>query len=184
MYRIRKTPNLKSIAAIILLFALTHDTSHAGDEVDKEFLRHMVDYSETLQRRILAEGRPLTEEERELARRAGIKDIDRVRILLLDAVPLPENEELRQRLAEIGFLQLIGQARGTAKGYGVILTQSGQRRRTDLAHELIHVAQYERLGGIAAAMAYHLPDLIANGYRRSTLEDEAFRLAPAIVDPR
>jgi len=170
----------RALAALVL-------TAAAGavpeEQVDDEFLREMIHYSEVLEQKILAEGRPLTDAEKELARRANIKDVDRVRVLVRDSVPLPESERLRQRLEEIGFLSLIRTALGTTKGYGIILTPAGFKRPTSLAHELIHVAQYERLGGIAAAMEYHLPNLKANGYRQSELEDEAFRLAPAIVNP-
>ena len=161
-----------------MLIALTANPASADDE----FLREMIRYSEALEQRILAEGRPLTDAEKELARRANIQDVDRVRLLVLDSVPLPESEILRRHLEEIGFLELIPRARGTAKGYGIILTPAGLGRPRYLAHELVHVGQYERLGGIAPLMKRHLPELKAGGYRNSVLEEEAYRLAPGIVD--
>lgn len=171
------------LRAIVVLVLIADSGPAPAESLEDEFLREMIRYSEALEHWILAEGRPLMDSERELAGRAGINDIDRVRVLVRESVPLPESEVLRRHLEEIGLLRLIRMARGTAKGYGIILTPAGLRHPTDLAHELIHVGQYERLGGIAPAMEYHLPDLKANGYRSSELEDEAYRLAPSIVNP-
>ncbi len=181
MIRLRQISSLFLLTAAFLAMTSAYGESRT-ENIDDEFLSKMIHYSETLERRILSEGRPLTEAEREIARRANVKNVNRVRVLILDAVPLPNDVALQQYLAEFGFLRLIRGARGTTKGYGVILTRSGARRPTDLAHELIHVGQYERCGGIAALMQYHLPDLKANGYRRSELEDEAYRLAPKIIN--
>ncbi len=171
------------LRASAVLVLITSTAAAAAEPVDDAFLNEMIRYSEALEQKILAEGRPLTVAEKELARRAQVKDVGRVRLLVRDSVPVPESETLRRHLDEIGILKLIRTARGTAKGYGVILTPAGLRRPTDLAHELIHVRQYERLGGIAALMKIHIPDLVASGYRRSELEDEAYRLAPTIVTP-
>ena len=171
-----------SLRALTFLLGVASPGLAPAAPADDEFLREMIRYSEALEQRILAEGRPLTDAEKELARRADIQDVDRVRLLVLDSVPLPESRILRQRLAEIGLLRLIRSARGTAKGYGIILTPAGLGQPSSLAHELVHVGQYERLGGIAPLMKRHLPDLTASGYRSSVLEDEAYRLAPEIVN--
>ena len=181
MIRRHHNPAIYVLATALLALAPMHGTPRAEIPQD-DFLQRMITYSENIERRVLAEGRPLTAAETELARRAQVQDVDRVRILVLERVPLPRDATLRRYLEEIGFLQLMQRARGTTKGYGIILTPGAVSRPINLAHELIHVAQYERLGGIAAGMAYHLPDLAENGYRRSELEDEAFRLAPEIVD--
>jgi len=156
-------------------------TAIALDDTDETFLSEMTRHSLALEQRILEEGRPLTDSERTMALQAKVQYPDRVRILTLDAVPLPEEALLRQKLEEYGVLKLIGRAKGAAKGYGIIVTTSGAQWRTVIAHELVHVGQYERLGGIAEVMRYHLPDLKANGYRRSELEDEAYRRAADIV---
>ncbi len=84
-------------------------------------------------------------------------------------------------LKGFGHLKRIRGASGAAKSYGIILTHYGEKRRTVIAHELMQVSQYERLGGIAALVRSHLPDFIANGYRRSILEDEAYSREDEIV---
>lgn len=168
--------------SITIAAALTLNASvvKAGDP-SEIFLQKMISHAIALETRILESGRPLTDSERLLARQAGVRHIDRVRILVLDAVPSPEDGDLRRYLSKLGILRLISMAKGTAKGYGIIVTPSGAHDRSVIAHELVHVGQYERLGGIAALMRDHLPDLVANGYRRSELEDEAYRRAAAIA---
>jgi hypothetical protein len=154
-------------------------------ETDNEaFINAMIQYAIALEKRVLIEGRPLTSTELDVARDANVQHPERVRILVLPRIPAPESLFLRYKLKEMGHLQLIDVARGTAKGYGIILTKSGIRRLSVIAHELVHVRQYERLGGIAALMRHHVPDLLANGYHHSALESEAYRRAAEITAGR
>ena len=154
-------------------------------ETDNDaFVNAMIQYAIALERRALIEGRPLTSTELDVARDAGVQHPERVRILVLPRIPAPESPFLRYKLNEMGHLQLIDVARGTAKGYGIILTKSGIRHVSVIAHELLHVRQYERFGGIAALMRHHVPDLLANGYHHSELESEAYRRAAEITAGR
>ena len=42
-----------------------------------------------------------------------------------------------------------------------------------IAHELVHVAQYERLGGIEPFLRQYLRECLTVGYDESALENEA-----------
>lgn len=170
-----------ALALMLLSLAMPGTNAAARDISSEAFINAMIQHAKALEKRILFEGRPLTADELALARAANIKHPDRVRILVLPSIPVPQSAYLRAKLDELDLLQLIRLARGTTKGYGIIVTHSGSRRRKVIAHELVHVGQYEQLGGIAALMRHHLPDLISNGYRRSTIESEAYRLATQIA---
>ena len=151
------------------------------DDNVEVFTREMVAHALTLEARILEEGRPLDADELRLARAAGVAHPERVRILYLDEVPIPESPVAVEELRRMGVLQLMGLAAAAARGYGIIITPRGEGDRTVVAHELVHVAQYERFGGIDPMFRSYIPDLRANGYRRADLEDEAYARSAEIV---
>jgi hypothetical protein len=47
-------------------------------------------------------------------------------------------------------------------------------------HELVHTAQYERLGGIVAFLRKYLSECATSGYRAAPLEEEAIAVAQRI----
>lgn len=123
---------------------------------------------------LLPVGRPLTEDEVAMAARMGVRHPEKVRIIVRDEFPVPDDLVLAQELSQLGF----GARRpdGFTMGYAVLVTPRSEGKRWLLAHELAHVGQCERLGTQALVRRYLL-ELRVLGYARAPLELEADRLA-------
>jgi hypothetical protein len=117
-------------------------------------------------------GRPLTATEFDIARRAGVRHPEKVRVLVLAKFPLPSDPLLAQEAEVLGFGSE-GEA-GRSMGYAVLVKPRFQLSRQLLTHELVHVAQRERLGADGFVRRYLL-ELKVYGYDRSPMEAEANR---------
>ena len=123
--------------------------------------------------RLLKQGRPLVADEMELARRMGVQHPEKVRVLALTQFPLPDDPELAAQVKPLGLGS--DDAGGFGMGYAVLVKPRFQSQHWLLAHELVHVAQRERLGSEAFVRRYLL-ELKSVGYARSPLEAEANRM--------
>jgi hypothetical protein len=105
---------------------------------------------------VLARGVPLASEYLDDARLAGVQHASRVRVLIVDRIPLPENEELAEaaRLSQI----ITDASRGVAMGYAIIIRADGWGDRELMLHQLVHVAQCERCGGLEPYLHQYLSD--------------------------
>jgi hypothetical protein len=122
---------------------------------------------------ILAHGVPLTPDQVADARQAGVKDPSKVRVLVVNRIPLPDNAELAEaaRHAQI----ITDASRGVAIGHGIIIRADSWRNRELLLHQLVHVAQCERSGGLDTFVNEYLEDR-RNGsqnFSLGSLENEA-----------
>jgi hypothetical protein len=131
------------------------------------------------QRRILHHGRELTDKERRFAEKLGIKDCDKVRLWSVDQVPSPGGFLLS------GLGRLAGVSTHSAKGmaldHGIYLESAQDSRPSLVAHELVHVAQFERLGGTWLFLRDYLRQCLEDGYWNAPLEIEARERAEEIV---
>ncbi len=125
---------------------------------------------EAQEKRILAEGVPLSETEKQWAAKVGVREVDRVRLLYVSVVPLPGSplinrisDLLRYPLAPVGL----------AARYGIFLQSNSRNDPSLLVHELVHVAQYERLGSVRAFLHQYLEQCLSSGYWNAAMEDEA-----------
>ncbi|HEV7404086.1 MAG TPA: hypothetical protein VGO11_14195 [Chthoniobacteraceae bacterium] len=130
------------------------------------------------ERRILAEGTPLSERSLADARRIGVLHPERVRLLSVPQVPQPGG-------AFIAFLgRCVGMPSENTAGltarYGIFIRANQWGDRRLLAHELAHTAQYERLGGLRPFLRQYLMECLTTGYGGAPLELEAIE-AEAIV---
>jgi hypothetical protein len=121
---------------------------------------------------ILKHGVPLAPVQVADARRAGVEDTARVRVLVVDRIPLPEDKELADaaRRAQI----ITDASKAVAIGYGIIIRADSWQNRELLLHQLVHVAQCEQSGGLESFVSEYLTD--RRGCRDFTvgsLEDEA-----------
>jgi hypothetical protein len=114
-----------------------------------------------------------------LARLVGVARPHEVRVRLVPRVPAPEHPELLRACQALGFLG--PGTLGLTLGRGVFLRRGHEADRLLLAHELRHVAQYEREGGIAAYIALYLRDLLQHGYDRAPFELDACAAAARAV---
>lgn len=130
--------------------------------------------------RILREGLPLTEQETRHARSVGVGQPEHLRLLQVDTVPRPAQEALQAACDAIDFLTPA--TRGLALGYGIFVRRDCWRGRGLVAHELVHTAQYERLGGIEPFLRQYLMECLTVGYTESPLEQEAVRRSAALLE--
>ncbi len=134
---------------------------------------------------ILGNGVPLSGPELFAARRVGVREPDRVRLLQVSKIPFPSHPLL---LAACRASKLVPESpRGLTLNYGVYVRSDCWGNRPLLVHELMHTVQYERLGGIEPFLRSYLAQCAAVGYAHSAMEREACgasnRFCPGMVIP-
>ncbi len=124
---------------------------------------------------VLRSGIALTDEQQNLARAVGVNAVERVRVVAARVVPLPLPLWACSAAQRAGWLS--PHIAGMTLGYGIVLRADcfnpeycDQRL---LAHELSHVAQYERLGGVHGFLRQYVRECVWPGYPRGALEIEA-----------
>lgn len=111
-----------------------------------ELLPRAVAWAEAQERIILdhKDSVALSAAEQAIAFRAGVQRPDAVRILAVVSVPFPDEADLRAAGQMIG---LVGEhTAGLTIGHGIFLRRDHWKDAKLIAHELVHVAQYERYG--------------------------------------
>ena len=131
-------------------------------------------WAAAVERRILREGVPLSEQGLADARSLGVRETERVRLLALDSVPTPTDLTLKTAVAAIQFLTPA--TRGLALRYGIFVRSDCWGERRLIAHELVHTAQYERLGGIRPFLRQYLTECLTVGYPAGPMEQEAIAM--------
>ena len=128
---------------------------------------------------ILKHGAPLTRAQSADAQRAGVQDPARVRVLVVDRIPLPEDEELAE--AARGAQIITDASRGVTIGHGIIIRADSWQNRELILHQFVHVAQCERSGGLEPFVGEYLSDRRGSpDFSVGSLEDEARGLARKI----
>lgn len=127
------------------------------------------------ERRILAEGIPLSADSLADAAALGVWHPETVRVLRIARVPLPSNR-LTQAVARLTG-SLSTEPIGLAAGRGIYVRTGHEGSRSLLAHELVHTAQYERLGGIRPFLRQYLRECLVHGYVGASMEIEAIERA-------
>lgn len=119
----------------------------------------------------LRAGTPLSARLEQLARANGVRDPGKVRVLVMDRIPLPEEPQLKAAALDVGLSA--SWASGMTLGYAVIVRRGFEDDVRVLSHELRHVAQYEACGGIKGFLSIHLANLAEFGYEDSPFEVDA-----------
>ncbi|SMC27856.1 hypothetical protein SAMN02745857_02997 [Andreprevotia lacus DSM 23236] len=121
---------------------------------------------------ILASGIALTDAELDLARRVGVQAPERIRLALVERVPMPDDPMLQ---LAVETTELLGaNTLGLTLGYGIYLCQGARDARL-VSHECRHVQQYEAAGGIAAFLPLYLQQIVRHGYLDAPYEVDARR---------
>ena len=113
-------------------------------------------------------GRPLAVDEIALARHVGVKAPERVRVLDESARPDLPQPPLAALIRQLGASN--PRRWGLTARYGIVF--KAHPTQFLLAHELRHVAQYERLG-VDGFVRRYLTELLVVGYALSPLEADA-----------
>ncbi len=137
------------------------------------YITPSIEFAQANEKKALAEGVELTANEKKIAERIGIKNIDKIRVMYVKEFPFPQDKQLAELARTIGFdSPFMG---GFTYGYGVYIRE-GRYDRELIVHELVHVKQYEEMG-IAAFMDRYMLELAVMGYRNAPLEVEAYNRA-------
>jgi hypothetical protein len=132
-------------------------------------------WAEGQERIILDSGVPLTESQVADARKVGVVNPERVRLLRVPKIPVPADSGLAAAAAEI---RLISPAtEGLTVGYGIFIRDDCWLDRRLVVHELVHTLQHERLGGLPEFLRAYLWECITVGYPNGPMEQEAITTA-------
>ena len=105
-----------------------------------------------------------------LAHSVGVQHPERIRLKIVTAISLPENDELRQAAIQAG---LLGTGTiGLTLGYGIYLLE-GRISQPLIRHECRHVHQYEEAGSLPAFLARYIREVLQFGYFDASLEKDA-----------
>lgn len=121
--------------------------------------------------RALREGVPLSAAELADAKTIGVREPERIRLLRVEAIPMPTHSQLRAAAEAIHFLS--PETRAVTFQYGILFRWDCWRPRWLVVHELAHTVQYERLGGILPFLQQYLQECLTIGYANAPLELEA-----------
>jgi hypothetical protein len=136
-----------------------------------ELLPLACEWAEQQQEHILQDGVSLTESQLEDARLVPVSSPEKVRLLKVDQIPWPENPMLLSIGQQAGFFT--DDTEGLAIGYGIFIKSNRWQDRRLIVHELVHVSQYERLGGISEFLERYVTEYLNDGYYDGPLETEA-----------
>jgi len=150
------------------------------DQKDFERLAPLAcQWAKTQEAYILEHGVPLNSKQTADARRAGVTEPERVRVLVVDRIPLPDDNELAEAARHTQIIT--DSSRGVAIGHGIIIRADSWRNRELLLHQLAHVAQCERSGGLETFVNEYLLDRRScREFSFGSLEEEARNLAREI----
>jgi len=150
-------------------------TSVLSPKQFEELLPLAVAWAEAQEARIVADGVALSPAELSDACTMGVRQRDRVRLLTVDTIPRPEDPRLRAAADAMHFINPF--TRGLTLRYGIYLRRDVASDRFLIAHELAHIAQYERLGGFFPFLRQYLDECLTIGYPEAPMEQEAIRKA-------
>jgi hypothetical protein len=135
-----------------------------------KLLPQAIEWVELRSAEILSRGKPLTAAGIGIARSVGVLDPKRIRVELVENLPLPDDQLLRDVALQTGLID--PDMAGGAFGYGIYACIDHATNRL-LAHECRHVFQYEVAGSIAAFLPAYLQEIVENGYFECPFEVDA-----------
>jgi len=124
-----------SSSASFLLFVKDVDRQSTMDQLEN-LLPLAVQWAAEQERRVLCEGVRLSPTELADAKKIGVQNPERVRLLRVERIPVPAHPMLRAAAASINFLTAA--PRGLALDYGIFVRADHWRDRELIAHELVH----------------------------------------------
>jgi hypothetical protein len=130
----------------------------------------VVDWISCLEKQAQDSGRALTAIEFNLAQNVGVVHPEEVRVLSVPRIPLPAHPRVKQLARQVGLLN--ADTGGLTAVYGVIVRLDCAKNLGLLAHEFVHVAQYEQLRREGFLQEY-IQQIAAHGYLNAPFEREA-----------
>ena len=128
---------------------------------------------------VLGHGNPLGTTQGWDAQLAGVQDPARIRVLVVDRIPLPEDSRLAEAARRIRIIT--EETRCMGFGYALIVRGDAWNDRELILHNLVHIAQCERSGGLENWVRQYLGDRTnCPNFTVGALEEEARRVAHEI----
>jgi len=140
-----------------------------------------VRWAEGQETKILRDGVPLSDEQTAIARRMGVSNPERIRLLKVATIPIHGHFMLRWAAKISGLFS--PDISGMSLRYGIFIRKEYWMDPYLLAHECVHTAQYERLGGVGNFLKAYLKECLEIGYPEAPMEQEAI-LRSADIAPR
>jgi len=131
---------------------------------------HVVSWISYLEKQAQDSGRALSSIEFNLAQHVGLAHPEEVRILSVPRIPFPAHPRVKQLAKQVGLLN--ADTGGLTAVYGVIVRRDCTNNLRLLAHEFVHVAQYERLGREGFLQEY-IQQIAVHGYLKAPFELDA-----------
>jgi hypothetical protein len=128
-------------------------------------------WAEHQEQHILKLGVELTPDQVVDAKRAGVEHPERVRLLFLDQIPVPQHPVLKAAAESTSLISPF--TAGLTLRYGIFIRSHCRGQRRLVVHELAHTAQYERLGGFRPFLERYLWECLSIGYPEAPMEQEA-----------
>jgi hypothetical protein len=128
-------------------------------------------WAEREESRAFAVGSRLSSAGLELASSVGVKQPDRIRLVVPPALPFPDDAQLQQVVLQTGLLD--SNMIGLTLGYAVFVRRGHEASTRLLSHEFRHVHQYETLGSIARFLPVYLQQIAQVGYGQAPFEIDA-----------
>ena len=133
------------------------------------------EWAETQESLILQSGSPLSQQLLLDAEKIGVVHADNVKVLIVPAIPRPGHPLLKEACNQTNFLS--SDTAGLTLRYGIYVRSDCANNRSLYVHELVHVAQYERFGGIQQFLQKYLLEVVTTGYPSMSMEQEAINIA-------
>jgi len=133
------------------------------NETFEKLLPLALDWAEKWQEEFQRNGVPLTQ-----------RQIADAKLVAVNQIPTPEDPALRDAAEKLNLVSPT--MRGLALGYGIFILQEHWNERGLVTHELVHVLQHERLGGIRPFLKAYLAECAQHCYPNGPLEKEAIEV--------
>lgn len=131
----------------------------------KQILDYLTGWVARQQKLILSKGRPLTNKEKNSLSNVGIVDLDKIRVCIVDNIPLPSEKRIGQVLGTDVI--------GLCLNHGIYIKKGTKDILSILRHELTHTFQYYRHGGIRNFLTEYVDQHMKYGYNAMPFEKEA-----------
>ena len=143
-------------------------------EALQKHLPIIIDWVKNQEKLILNNGVALNEDQKIDAYLIGVKNIDKVRLLEVDQIPIFKEKKLEELNKIAGFQS--DATIGITFQYGIYIKKGFMKKRSLIVHELVHTMQYERVGGIENFLKQYLLECLTTGYPNGELEQEARKI--------
>ncbi len=135
-----------------------------------KLLPQAIEWVEFRSAEILSKGKPLTAAGIIAARSVGVLDPEKIRVELVERLPLPDDQMLQDVALQTGLLG--PDMAGVTFGHGIYVCTDHVTNRL-LAHECRHVFQYVAAGYIASFLPVYLQQIVEFCYFECSFEVDA-----------